>query len=167
MLALLSLLAAQDIEPPKIDPCTEYTGLGYAVGFRPSVPRQGDTVELIAMFVKFHGMPSAPVPAECASDWKIEGEGAELKQGGKLAISAKAVPGAEIKFSAQIGGRGGERGYGSLKVIGAEQKVLSGKFRVTAQTWCDTPVIAEMTFSARGYYTYTLPQDMFALTGAT
>ncbi|RYE01076.1 MAG: hypothetical protein EOP61_12240 [Sphingomonadales bacterium] len=160
MFALLTLLAAQDIQPPRIDPCAQYIGLGYTVGFRPSVPRQGDTVELIPMFVQSHGMPVTPVPPECASDWKIEGEGVKLEHG-RLRIGADAVPGAEVKFSAQIGGTGGGRGYGSLKIIGATQKVLAGKFSITAQERCETPRIAEMTFSARGQFTYTMPDDMF------
>lgn len=160
MFALLALLAGQDIAPPKIDPCVKYTGLGYAIGFRPAVPRQGDTVELIPMFVEFHGMPLAPVPSECATDWKVEGEGAKLQRDGTLQISASTVPGSEIKFSAQIGGSQGGRGYGSLKVIGAEQKVLSGKFGIAERGIC-VGNAAEIAFSASGYYTYTRPEDMF------
>jgi len=160
MFALLALLAMQNVEPPRIDPCREYAGLGYAVGHRPAVARQGTTVELTGYSVRFNGGPVEPVPAECVRDWKIEGEGVKLLRGGRVEIDAKAVPGTEIRLSAQIGGERGGRGYGSFKIIGLDQKVLSGTFGVRRQERCDTPKIAEMTFSADGHYSHTLPEHM-------
>lgn len=160
MFALLVLLATQKIEPPRMAPCNEYAGLGYAVAYSPAVPRQGDTLELTGYSVRFNGGPVEPVPAKCVRDWKVEGDGVKLLRGGRIQIDAKAVPGTEIRFSAQIGGEQGGRGYGSFKIIGLEQKVLSGTFGVRTQEGCDTPKIAEMSFSAQGHYSYTLPQHM-------
>lgn len=160
MFALLALLAVQDRVPEPPD-CSESTGVGYGVSYQPAVTRQGDTIELTGMVVRGYGMPPTPASPQCVSDWKVEGEGVKLLRGGKLQISDKAVPGTVIRFSAQIGGIRGERGYGSLKVIGATEKVLSGRFSVAEQSGCTTPRIAEMGFSANGYYNYTLPEDMF------
>lgn len=160
MFALLALLAAQDIPPPPSDKCSDYTGVGYGIGFQPSVPRQGETVELIPMFVKFHGMPREPVPPECARDWQVKGEGVKLLRGGKLKIDAKAVAGSQIQFSAQIGGKTGRRGYGGLTVIAADAQVLSGTFRVVERGTC-TGNASEIRFNADGSYNYTRPEDMF------
>lgn len=161
MFAIVALLVAQDrVPPPVIDPCNEWVGLGYAAGHKPAVARQGDTVELTGFSVRFNGGPVEQVPDACVTDWKVEGEGVKLLKGGKIKIDPSAVPGTEIRFSAQIGGAQGRRGYGSFKIIGLNQKVLSGTFGVRRQERCETPQIAEMSFSADGHYSYTRPEHM-------
>ena len=67
----------------------------------------------------------------------------KLLRGARLKIDAKAVPGTEIRFSASIGSKLGGRGYGSFKIIGVDEKVLSGGFSVVSQQGCDTPKIAD------------------------
>ncbi|RYD54267.1 MAG: hypothetical protein EOP60_08045 [Sphingomonadales bacterium] len=154
MLGPILLLAASPSD------CTEFQGIGYAAGYTPSVARQGETIELVPMSVRFHGGPTEPVPLECATDWEVKGEGVKLLPGGKIKIRADAVPGTQINYSGHIGGKGGGRGYGAFTIIGAQQKVLSGTFIVRTQQRCHTPKIAEMRFSSNGFYTYTLPADM-------
>lgn len=164
MFALLALIAAQDRVAPPPD-CSQSTGVGYGVGYQPSVPRQGETVTLTAMVVRGYGMPPEPADPKCVEDWKVEGEGVKLLNGGKLRISAKAVPGTEIRFSAHVGGIRGQRGYGSLKIIGANEQVLSGTFHIAERGPAERGIcignVAEIGFSARGGYTYTRPEDMF------
>jgi hypothetical protein len=153
MIAML-LAGALAQEIPR---CAQYDGVGFALTRDSSAVRQGDTVTLTPMRVERPGMPLTPFPEDCVTNWKIEGQGAAFTKDHRVRVRTKAVPGTVIRVTARYGDRTLST---SFTVLGAGQATLAGRYRVVSQEQCNGGDLAEMNFTAEGYYTYTRSRDM-------
>ncbi|HEY5722027.1 MAG TPA: hypothetical protein VIT45_06875 [Allosphingosinicella sp.] len=155
-LLLFALLAAPAAPPAPADPddrCGRGEWIHHYLEIRPTLARQGSTITLHPMQARGPAMPAEPL--DCTSDWQVSDPAlARISDDRKsLTIAADARPGAELVISYLGGGKPVRR---SVRIVGKDEKVLTGIRRQRTLESCDlASKVGEIEFTENGKFSVT------------